>query len=223
MTDIDVGAKNLEDRVLALERTRFQCSPDVVLDDSMRRARSDVEQKLITSARWKWVPPHYYDLALAERAKLLSAPSTSQLCKCLLLENKKHTSENDKTTPDGADPTNPRFILVMIQYEATLDERKLVNSIIRMRPVLKDRMEANDFDIRVASSEDNDRLTGYAYNSVTPFGMNKPKDIQIVLAEAIKPLHFFWMGGGHVHLKLGMAVSDFVKATSAWVADVSSP
>jgi len=210
----------LESRITALERSRWQCPKDVVVDDSMRRVRGDVEEKLITSAQFKWVPTNYYDLSLAERAKALGAQTTAQLCKCLLYENKKYTKDNDKTKDD---PTNPRFVMVMVQYEATLDTRKLVNSIIRQRPSVTDRMDTNDFDMRLASDDEKDRLTGYAYNSVTPFGMLRPQEIQLILAEAIAPLKFFWMGGGYVHVKLGMACSDFVRVMNAWIADVSSP
>jgi hypothetical protein len=32
---------------------------------------------------------------------------------------------------------------------------------------------------------------------------------------------FIWMGGGHVHLKLGLSISEFVRNTNAIVADVS--
>lgn len=37
-------------------------------------------------------------------------------------------------------------------------------------------------------------------------------------------LGYFWMGGGHVHLKLGLAVSDFVgKVKNVKVMEVSVP
>jgi len=223
--DSSIGTtdNNLESRLIALERKRFQC-PDTIdiVNESMRRSRYDVEQKYITSARWKWVPPNYYSFSLQERAKLLGVPSTYYLCKSLLLENKKYTSDNNIKGMKN-DSTNPRYVMVMLQYEATLDNRKLINAIRSKRSSVQDRLDVNAFDFRVASNEDNDRLTGYAFNSVTPFGMLRPNDIQLIVAEAIVPLNYFWMGGGHVHLKLGMAVSDFVRTTQAWIADVSSP
>jgi prolyl-tRNA editing enzyme YbaK/EbsC (Cys-tRNA(Pro) deacylase) len=45
----------------------------------------------------------------------------------------------------------------------------------------------------------------------------------VVLAQAIAelPQRFFWMGGGHVHLKLGVSVTDFQRALQPIVADIS--
>lgn len=34
---------------------------------------------------------------------------------------------------------------------------------------------------------------------------------------------FVWMGGGHVHLKLGLSIDEFVRKTNAIVADISDP
>jgi hypothetical protein len=34
---------------------------------------------------------------------------------------------------------------------------------------------------------------------------------------------FVWMGGGHVHLKLGLSIDELVRKTNAIVADVSDP
>jgi hypothetical protein len=84
-----------------------------------------------------------------------------------------------------------------------------------------------NYDFRIADAADNDRITGYRHNSVTPFGMLSSSGcdevVPIVLAAPIVALKFFWMGGGHVNLKLGMAVSDFCKALHPIVADISQP
>jgi prolyl-tRNA editing enzyme YbaK/EbsC (Cys-tRNA(Pro) deacylase) len=205
--------KELEIRVDKLEQTRYACPDGISVDDSMRRARTDVEKKAIYSSTWKWVPPSYYDWPLEKRAEVLQSPSTSQLCKSLLMENRNS---------DGSDPTNnPKFVLVVIQYQACLDVRKLASAIRSLRPNVKDRLDYNQFDYRVASPEDNDRLTGFSFNSVTPFGLLEK--IPIVLTAAVIPLNFLWMGGGHVHLKLGMSVVDFLRVTNSIVADISQP
>ena len=178
----------------------------------MRRARFDVERKKMYSAIWKWVPATYYDWPLEQRAKCLGAKSTQLLCKALLMDNKQS---------DGMDPwTNPKFVLVVLQYDSTLDVRKLANSIRSLKAV-KDRKEFSKFDFRVADAADNDRLTGYPFNSVTPFGLLE--SVPIVLSEAVAQIKFLWMGGGHIHLKLGMSVSQFCKATGAIIADISQP
>lgn len=178
----------------------------------MRRARQHVE-RLDISCNWKWVPPTYYDWSLEQRAKVLKARSTHMLCKSLLLENKKVTTE-------AADETNPKFLLVVIQYETTLDVKKLTTSVRKLRPVT-DRLGESNYDFQVASAEDNDRITGYKFNSVTPFGLKEK--VMIVLSSEILPYSYFWMGGGHIHLKLGMSVSEFQKLGNVKVMELSEP
>lgn len=206
-------------RVQKLENDRFGCPEGIDADQSMCRARTEVEAKGCYSSVWKWTPSNYYDQPIAGRAKILGAPNTMHLCKSLLLENKK--------CPIGkGSPTFPRFVMVVVQYEATLNVRKLSNAVRALKPVA-DRVDYSSFDFRVASSEDNDRLTGFKHNAVAPFGLvgkdNEKDGMLMVLAEAIVPLRFFWMGGGHVRLKLGMSVPEFVAASGAIVADISEP
>ena len=210
--------KDLEARVTALEIKHYGCfnNKGVQVDDAMRRARRAVEKAELYSATWKFVPEPYYTWPLSQRAKCLGAPTVHHLCKSLLMENKKV----DADAP--FDPTNPKFVLIVLQYAAELDNKQLVNAIRALRPV-QNRLGDNEFDFRLASEEDNDRLTGYTHNSVTPFGLLDEKNIRIVLAKSIVPLKFFWMGGGHVHLKLRLAVSDFVKALKPIVAPISQP
>lgn len=201
-------------RVEALEKKRFACPhEDVVVDEQMRRARLAVEQLALYSTSWKWVARDYYSWPLADRAKALGAPNTDFLCKSLLMENRK-------APQDGDDPTNPRFVLVVLQYEATLDTQKLINAIRSLRPVA-DRLDDSHFDIRIASEEDNARITGYDNNAVVPFGMKEK--VTIILGKPIVALRSFWMGGGHVHLKLRMTVADFCAALNPVVADISQP
>jgi len=215
MISFDDRLSGLETRITLLEQ-RHHDSQDIVVDDSMRRARLAVEKAAIYSAHWKFVPEPYYTWPLSERAICLGAPSVHHLCKSLLLDNKKvHGSAM-------YDPTYPKYVLVVLQYAATLDAKALVNAIRALRPV-KERYDDSRFDFRIASEEDNDRLTGYRYNSVTPFGLAKPDEICLVLSQAVVPRQFIWMGGGHVHLKLGVTVSDFCRALNPIVASISQP
>ena len=210
------------------------------IDESMRRARYSVETQttLYYSAVWKFVPENYYDTSLQERAQYLHAPSIHYLCKSLLLENRKVTASH-------TDPTNPRFVLVVIQYASVLDTKQLMTAIRKLRTDVTQRLDVSQFDFRIATESDNDIITGYAHNSVTPFGMRcqqQPKratnsdensattpPIPIILSSALLPLHFLWLGGGHVHLKLGMSVSDFCHALRSEnnnqliTADISRP
>ena len=210
-------------------------------DESMRRARYAVETQttLYYSAIWKFVPENYYNTSLEERAQCLQAPSIHYLCKSLLLENRKVIAT---ATPN--DPTNPRFVLVVIQYASVLDTKKLITAIRKLRPDVTQRLDVTQFDFRIATEVDNDIITGYAHNSVTPFGMRcqqqqeqkmkgdesrvmNVRAVPIILSSALLPLHFLWLGGGHEHLKLGMSVSDFCYAfrenNLMITADISRP
>jgi prolyl-tRNA editing enzyme YbaK/EbsC (Cys-tRNA(Pro) deacylase) len=246
VTSISSKIQELLSRVEELERQRFsKCYiiddasstivvPIDVVDESMRRARYAVETTTTYhySAIWKFVPQHYYNISLDERAQCLRAPSIHYLCKSLLLENRKVSTEITEY-----DPTNPRFVLVILQYASTLDVKKLSNAIRKLRTDVTQRLDETQFDFRIASELDNDIITGYTHNSVTPFGMlcqqqqqqvtegNTPpiKNVPIILSSSLMPLQFFWMGGGHVHLKLGMSISDFCFSLNPIIADVSRP
>lgn len=213
-----VSIEELEARITVLERARYPQSSDdvvvVVVDESMRRARSSVEQHRIYSAVWKFVPPDYYHWPLEKRAECLDAPSIQYLCKSLLMENRK--------CEDTSDPTNPKFVLVIVQYAAALDVKKLTNTVRSLRKDVKSRLDDTQFDWRIASEDDNRTITGFEHNSVTPFGLLVPS-VPILLSAELETLKFFWMGGGHVHLKLGVSFTEFCRALQPIVADISRP
>jgi len=208
-------SKTLEERVTELERLQYKCPPNITeVDESMRRARKAVESLKLYSCNWTWVPEEYYTWPLEQRAVQLNSPSTSRLCKSLLLENKK---VND----DTFDPTlHPRFVLVVLQYDSELSEGDLTTSFRRLRPVGEGRLDPSHYNWNVADPEDNDRITGYKFNSVTPFGLLE--EVPIILSSEVAELGYFWMGGGHVHLKLGLSVSDFLKVPNVQVMKVST-
>lgn len=225
-TTTETSLADLSNRIAELETKSWNVPPKLLPDlkptltttalSQMSRARSAVIKSNCTSAVWKFVPSDYYTYDLEKRRQTLGATTTFQLCKSMLMENIKCDNS------DCTDRTNSRYYLVVVQYEAEINGKKLASEIRALRSAGKDRLPPNKFDFRLASSEDNDRLTGYVHNSVTPFGVVDDK-VPIVLASVIKDVRpaFVYMGGGHVDLKLGMAVEDFVKGTSAIVADVS--
>lgn len=184
--------------------------------EEVLRAKNAVIAQKIYSSVFKWVPENYYTLTLEQRAKLLGASSTFQLCKSMLMENKSYDASC------AHDRNYARFYLVILQYETAINNKKLQSEIRALVPV-KERLDFSKFDFRVASEEDNARLTDYSHNAVTPFGMKE--NIPIVLSKAITETKdmspFIWMGGGHIHLKLGMAVSDFIKTADPLVLDVT--
>jgi prolyl-tRNA editing enzyme YbaK/EbsC (Cys-tRNA(Pro) deacylase) len=213
-----MATASVEDRFTVLEKKHHACPEGYQVDDSMRRARRSVEEQALYSAVFKWVPSDYYSWALGQRAEFLtgSSENTNYLCKALVMENHKIDSNAD------VDPkTNPRFVLVIVQYAATLSNKKLATAIRSLRP-LQERLDFSRFDFRIASMEDNDRLTGYKHNSVSPFGLLS-SELAIVLPKELVEKKWFWMGGGHVDLKLRVATSEFVEKMNPIVADVSDP
>jgi prolyl-tRNA editing enzyme YbaK/EbsC (Cys-tRNA(Pro) deacylase) len=183
--------------------------------EEVLRARNAVFKERIYSSVFKWVPEDYYSFPLSKRAGILGAHSTFQLCKSMLMENKSF----DESQSNG---TYSRFYLVLLQYETSINNKKLQSEVRALRPVA-DRLDNSNYDFRVASEEDNARLTGYSHNAVTPFGMLE--DIPIILSKAIiedSPMNqFIWMGGGHIHCKVGMAVSDFIHVKKPFIMDLT--
>lgn len=219
------SAKELLERIKQLEQKLYGTKEHPV-DEFVRRARNHIDCDLLkknppclaSSTSWKWVPSHYYTLSLSERAKILQAQSTQQLCKSMLMENRAPNAPKD-----CKDRTNSRFYLVVVQYDAAINTKKLESEVRGLRSFQSGtRLSTTDFEFRMASEEDNDRITGYSHNSVTPFGL-LDSTVPIVLSKSILATvpSFIWMGGGHVHLKLGMAVHDFIQALDALVLDVS--
>jgi prolyl-tRNA editing enzyme YbaK/EbsC (Cys-tRNA(Pro) deacylase) len=118
--------------------------------------------------------------------------------------------------------THSRFYLVLLQYETSINNKKLQSEVRALRPVA-DRLDNSNYDFRVASEEDNARLTGYSHNAITPFGMLK--DIPIILPMAMiedSPMNqLSWMDGGHNHYKVRMAVSDFINVKKPFIVDLT--
>lgn len=212
-----------EQKLLAIEKKIYfehdlgSTGIDVEVNDEIRRVLKDVETQLCFSAKYKWVPSNYYSLELKERAKLLSAPSEYQLCKAMLMENVKCEQK-------GNDKTNSRLYLVIVQYKASIDTKQLESEVRGLRSIQSGkRLDPSQFEFRMASQETSDKVTGFTHNSVSPFGLSQK--IPIILSKQILDIveepAFIWMGGGHINLKLGMAVKEFVRATDALVLDVS--
>lgn len=212
VADLEARVQSLEKLKLKIPSNKGDISDDEI--SAICRARRHVESKRCYSAAWKWVPKDYYSKDLDQRSVILSAHNRMQLCKALLMENRSIEAKK-------FDRLNAQFYLVVVQYGAEINTKKLEVEVRALKP-LQERLETSKFNFRLASAEDNDKLTGYVHNSVTPFGLIAQSTVPIILASAIvRDVNFMYMGGGHVDLKLGMAVDEFVKATGAFVLDVS--
>jgi prolyl-tRNA editing enzyme YbaK/EbsC (Cys-tRNA(Pro) deacylase) len=224
--DFTSRIQHLENAILypQLEKKRIPTDPSI--HEQVQRAyNSVVIHNSIYSSVFKWVPENYYKLTLVQRAELLGAQSTWQLCKSMLMENKAF----DESLSDNKDGSYSRFYLIVLQYETTISNKKLVSEVRALKQPVTKRYDANKFDFRVASSEDNARLTGYTHNAVSPFGLLEKDSVTIILSKSIKDMAtnsqtpFIWMGGGHVHCKVGMATIDFIDALHPLVLDVTEP
>lgn len=137
----------------------------------------------------------------------------------MLMENKAYDPALASDTNDGS---YSRFYMIVLQYETSISSKKLVSEVRALKQPVTKRYDTNKFDFRLASSEDNDRLTGYTHNAVSPFGLLDPNSVTIILSKSIiDTAKFIWMGGGHIHCKIGMATSDFIDALKPVVLDVT--
>jgi prolyl-tRNA editing enzyme YbaK/EbsC (Cys-tRNA(Pro) deacylase) len=212
--------ENAENKILYSQLKNTRPTDQSVHEQVQRAYNSVVIHHNIYSSVFKWVPEKYYSLTLAQRAKILGAQSTWQLCKSMLMENKAF--DPSLSSDDGS---YSQFYLVVLQYETTISTKKLVSEIRALKKPVTKRYDTNKFDFRLASSADNDKLTGYTHNAVSPFGLLDSKSVTIILAKSIQDMGapFIWMGGGHVHCKVGMAANDFIGALNPLVLDVTEP
>jgi hypothetical protein len=143
--------QDLRKRITALEHkvhNPLDCSI-IEIDEQIRRARHAVEFTYrCYSAQWKWVPSDYYSLPLTCRAKILNACNVPQLCKSILMENKKFLA--DEVAKENASRAYSRFYLVVVQYTSTISTKKLELAIRKLRKVGEGRLPANCFEFSVA-------------------------------------------------------------------------
>jgi len=167
----------------------------------------------LRSAHFAVVEPEYYDRPLEWRKHRLGAALVEELCKSVVMEN---------TKLDGtADPGRVRCIAVIVQYVAKLHKEKLmevVRSIEATRGL--PTLGRKQYNMRLLEGEACAHLTGFGHNAVTPLGLAMP----VVLSDRITelPSGVFWLGGGHVVLKLRISVDEARSVLKATVADVTA-
>lgn len=195
-----IGA--LAARVEALEAKRT---------GSARRAVKDARASS-KFACTKWVAPNYYALPMRGRAEVLGCEVT-QMCKTMLVENKQWKGH------DPFDRFNAKHYLVVVQYAATFNALGLRNALAALSA---GALRKSDFNFRVADEATMAALSGFEHNAVTPYGMREARvPVVLAMAAARAPREFFWMGGGHADLKVGVPVADFLKRFEPLLLDVS--
>jgi len=208
---------DLEARLLAVE-LRLDA---LVNQNSVNRVRRSLAQRKVFGAVLKRVPSHYYSLPLSGRAQILNASSESQLCKTIVLENLAWEEEVSAAEQDLS--TNPRYLALVVQYEAKIDVDALESKVQSLRPA-ENRLARKRFRFQLAPESVSDELTGFIHNAVTPFGMKTP--IPVVVCQRVLDCRppFIFLGGGEVDMKLGLATVDLLRGTGASVlGTVSRP
>ena len=61
--------------------------------------------------------------------------------------------------------------------------------------------------LRLLKPQENEEMTGYKHNAVEPFMMTTR--LPCIISKAISENRFFWLGGGHVDLKIRVSVEEF--------------
>jgi len=195
----------IEERVAALEQRL-----DAVTDElNVLRVKRSLAEKQVLTYVLRQVPKDYYSQTLAQRATLLGAASISQLCKTIVLEN---TAKEE--SGNLFDLSDPKYVAVVVQYEAKIDDGTLADKIHALAAVKgTERLPRKRFKFQLAAEDISDRLTGFIHNAVTPFGMKAP--IPVIICQRVldvKP-SFIYLGGGAVDMKLGLSLSDLLSST----------
>lgn len=191
-------------------------SPATNIDEAVQAVLAEMKAKAASaglhSSQFLPVEPGYYDQPLEWRCQRLGASSVNELCKSVVLENTR--------MDDSAEPQRIRRVLVIVQYVAKLHKEKLSLAVrgmetLRGLPV----MGKKQYNMRLLEGEACAKLTGFEHNAVTPLGL----DLPIILSDEIAhlPSATFWLGGGHVDLKLRLSVEEVKSVLGAVVADVT--
>ena len=116
------------------------------------------------------------------------------------------------------DKKDSRFYLIIVQYTARLHNERLGQAIRSLHEVPPSRKL---FNFRLVSPEQNDLLTGYSHNGVTPLGCREK--LPVIISDRIAALNppFIWLGAGEVDLKWRVSVEDLFKRFDPIVANIT--
>eukprot|EP00930_Biecheleria_cincta_P004615 TRINITY_DN105532_c0_g1_i1.p1 TRINITY_DN105532_c0_g1~~TRINITY_DN105532_c0_g1_i1.p1 ORF type:complete len:211 (+),score=52.61 TRINITY_DN105532_c0_g1_i1:1-633(+) len=190
------------------------------LEEDVRQVQARMEKKALelglASAYLLAVEaePVYYEQSLDWRCQRLGANSVEELCKSVVLEN-------TKLAPDS-EPGRIRCILVVVQYVAKIHKEKLIKAVQAIETTRGlPGLGKKQYSMRLLEGELCQAITGFGHNAVTPLGL----DLPMILCDSIAalPSGQFWLGGGHVDLKLRMGVAEVLEKLKMTVADVSVP
>lgn len=85
------------------------------------------------------------------------------------------------------------------------------------RKLNDNQLGKKNFHFRLAPEDVTYQLTGYRHNALTPFLMNQKNIPLIISSKIVDNDGFFWLGGGHVDLKLRISVEELIKKYTDYV------
>lgn len=191
----------------------------VSLGAAHERLRAALEAAGVRAYRFVLVPADYYETPLSSRRRVLRAHHEDQLCKTIVVENAVWAPLPGRPSGELADPRNPRFFLVVVQYANRFNVDKTKGWFMHVNggELPKSRIKP-----RLASAADSERLTGYRHGGVTPVAVATP-ELPILISHRVVQLAppIFFLGAQDVNLKLCMRVQDFLERFKPAVADVT--
>ena len=66
-------------------------------------------------------------MSLDERKEFLDAPSTAHLCKTIIMQNSRHSLGVDSFPEVGDDPSYPKNVIIITQFEGKHNSNRIVN------------------------------------------------------------------------------------------------
>ena len=166
---------------------------------------------------FKAVSSEYYDQSYDWRAEQLGADSIYCLSKSIIMENTK--------LPEDADPKRLRYVCVVVQYAGVKLHKEKLGMAAKAIEVSRglEPMGRKSYNYRLVSQEVNDQLSGYLHNAVCPLGMSEK--LPVVISDKLPALEcgYFWLGGGHVDLKMRVNSKEFLESFKAVVAPITNP
>lgn len=202
-----MSAAVYDDKVSRIEAKAFDVLSNLNAaewDENERRVAKGCRSARLAGCALYRVPADYYSLPLAERAKLLDCPP-QRLCKSIILENAHGSVVGDPTKGLALQ----KYVCVILQYVTKLQIETLTKQI-QLHP--SNPASTTPLPVKLAMCESADRLTGYGYNAMTPFGCHVP--MAVVVARPIAKLHtpaYIWLGGGREDTKLRVFTAQLTR------------
>ena len=130
-------------------------------------------------------------------------------------------------------------MLVVVQYEAKIDDARLAKQLRAAAEQAAARGGASaaaalrgplgpGCNFQVAKEPDNDRLTGFPHNAVSPVATSSPLQVVLPLAlveglPARTGERSCWRGGGHVDTKLRLPLAELARTGGGLLGGEGAP